>query len=113
MTLPKSLIVLAQRLARPLWIGYLVTATWYLYQIITALDIRAIIGPPYLFTRERLAGDLFALAGTVHWLLFGVNHHASRPAAIGSLTLAGLHVLLFAVRAYLVPLLWVMEQTAR
>lgn len=113
MTLPRSLIALAQRLARPLWIGYLATAAWYIYEIVSALTIRSAAAPLLLFTRERLAGDLFALAGTVHWLLFGVNHHASRPATIGSLTLAGLHVLLFAVRAYLVPMFWILEQTAR
>ena len=113
MTLFGILILLASRLAAPMWIVYLASAAWYIYEIVSALTIRSAAGPLLLFSRERLAGDLFALAGTVHWLLFGVNHHASRPATIGSLLLAGLHVLLFAVRAYLVPLLWVMEQTAR
>jgi len=113
MMLPRSLIVTAQRLARPLWIGYLVTAAWYIYQVISALDIRAVIGPPTLFTRERLAGDLFALAGTLQWLLFGINRRHSTPAAVGSLILAGLHVLLFAIRAYIVPLLWVIDQVSR
>jgi len=113
MTLPGILILFAVRLAAPMWIIYLGSAAWYIYEIVSALTIRSAAAPLLLFTRERLASDLFALAGTIHWLLFGVNHHASRPAAIGSLTLAGLHVLLFAVRAYLVPLLWVMEQTAR
>ena len=111
--LPSMLIFLAERMAVPMWIAYLATAAWYIYEIVSALTIRSAAAPLLLFTRERLAGDLFALAGTIHWLLFGVNHHASRPAAIGSLTLAGLHVLLFAVRAYLVPLLFMMEQTAR
>jgi len=96
-----------------MWIAYLGSAAWYIYEIVSALTIRSAAGPLLLFSRGRLAGDLYALAGTVHWLLFGVNHHASRPATIGSLTLAGLHVLLFAVRAYLVPMLWVMEQTSR
>ena len=96
-----------------MWIAYLGSAAWYIYEIVSARTIRSGAGPLLLFSRERLAGDLFALAGTVHWLLFGVSRHASKPAMIGSLTLAGLHVLLFAVRAYLVPMLWVMEQTAR
>jgi len=113
MTLSRILILFAARLAVPLWIGYIASAIWYIYQITSALDIRSTAGPPLLFSRESLAGDLFALAGTIHWLLFGVNRHGSKPAMIGSLMLAGLHVLLFAVRAYLVPLFWVMEQTAR
>ena len=96
-----------------MWIAYLGSAAWYIYEIVSALTIRSAAGPLLLFSQERLAGDLFALGGTIHWLVFGINHHASRPATIGSLTLAGLHVLLFAVRAYLVPMLWVMEQTAR
>ena len=111
--LARLLILAAQRLARPMWIGYLVTAAWYIYEIISALDIRAVVGRPSLFTRERLAGDLFALAGTIQWLLFGINRRDSTPAAVGSLILAGLHVLLFAVRAYIVPMLWVIEQTGR
>jgi hypothetical protein len=113
MALPRSLILTAQRLARPVWIGYLVSAAWYIYEIVRALDIRAIVGPPGLFTRGRLAGDLFAVAGTLQWLLVGINRRDSTPAAIGSLILAGLHILLFAVRAYIVPLLWVIEQTSR
>ncbi len=113
MPLPRSLILTAQWLARPVWIGYLVTAAWYIYEIVRALDVRAVVGPPALFTRERLAGDLFALAGSIQWLLFGINRRASTPVAVGSLILAGLHVLLFAVRAYIVPLLWVIDQTSR
>ena len=96
-----------------MWIIYLGSAAWYIYEIVSVLTIRSAAGPPLLFTRERLAGDLFALAGTIHWLLFGVKRHGSKPAMIGSLMLAGLHVLLFAVRAYLVPIFWLMEQTSR
>jgi hypothetical protein len=113
MTLPGSLIVTARRLARPTWIAYLVTAAWYLYETIRALDIRAVVGPPGFLTGERLAGDLFALAGTLGWLIVGVNRRDSTPAAIASMILAGLHVLLFAVRAYVVPLHWIIDQTSR
>jgi len=113
MALPRSLILTTQRLARPVWIGYLVTAAWYIYEIVRALDIRAVVGPPGLFTRERLAGDLFALAGTLQWLLFGINRRDSTPAAVASLVLSGLHVLLFAIRAYIVPLLWIIDQVSR
>ncbi len=113
MALPRSVVLTAQRLATPLWIGYLVSAAWYIYEIVSALDIRAVVESPGLFTGERLAGDLFALAGTVQWLVFGINRRDSTPAAIGSMILAGFHVLLFAVRAYIVPLLWVIEQTGR
>jgi hypothetical protein len=113
MMLPTLLIFLAERLAAPMWIAYLVSTAWYIYEIVSALTIRPGAGPLLLFSRERMAGDLFALAGTIYWLLFGVSRHASRPAMIGSLTLAGLHVLLFAVRAYLVPMLWVIQQTSR
>lgn len=96
-----------------MWIAYVASAAWYIHQIVAALDVQSTSGPVLLFTRERLAGDLFALAGTLHWFVFGVNHRNSRPAAVSSLILAGLHLLLFAVRAYLVPIIWVMEQTAR
>ena len=96
-----------------MWIVYVASAAWYIYEIVSALTIPSATGPLLLFSRERLAGDLFALAGTVYWFVFGINRRASRPTAVGSLILAGLHVLLFAVRAYIVPLLWVMEQTAR
>lgn len=113
MTLSRILILFAARFAVPLWIGYICSAIWYIYQIASALDVRSTAGPPLLFSRERLGGDLFALAGTLQWLVFGINHRASTPARVASLTLTGLHLLLFAVRAYLVPMLWVMEQTAR
>lgn len=96
-----------------MWIAYVASASWYIYQIVAALNVRDAPRPLLLFSRERLAGDLFALAGTLHWFVFGVNHRSSSRAAVASLILAGLHLLLFAVRAYLVPILWVMEQTAR
>jgi hypothetical protein len=113
MMLPSLLIFLAQRLAAPMWIAYLASAAWYIYEIVSVLTVRPAAGPILLFSRDRLAGDLFALAGTIYWLLFGVNRHGSKPAMIGSLTLAGLHVLLFAVRAYLVPIFWIIQQTGR
>ncbi len=113
MTLPGLLVLLAGRLAAPLWIGYLLSAAWYISQIVGALDIRGATDPPILFAREHLAGDFFALAGTLQWFVFGINHRTSRPAAAGGLILAGLHLLLLAVRAYIVPMLWIMQQTAR
>ena len=96
-----------------MWFIYLGSAAWYIYEIVSALTIRSAAGPLLLFSRDRLAGDLFALAGTVYWFIFGINRRTSRPTAVGSLILAGLHVLLFAVRAYIVPLTWVIQQTSR
>ena len=64
MTLSGILILLAERLAAPMWIAYLGSAAWYIYEIVSALTIRSAAGPLLLFSRERLAGDLFALAGT-------------------------------------------------
>ena len=113
MTLFGILILLAERLAAPMWIAYLGSAAWYIYEIVSALTIRSTAGPLLLFSRERLAGDLFALAGTIYWFVFGINRRTSRPTAVGSLILAGLHVLLFAVQAYLVPMFFMMEQTSR
>ena len=113
MTLFGILILLAERLAAPMWIVYLGSTAWYIYEIVSALTIRSATGPLLLFSRERLAGDLFALAGTIYWFVFGINRRTSRPTAVGSMILAGLHVLLFAVRAYLVPMFWILEQTAR
>ena len=113
MTVSSTLTTLAGRLATPLVIGYGVSAVWYISQIVSALDIRTASQPPILFDREHLAGDLFALVGTLQWLTFGINHRASGLASVGSLILAGLHVLLFAVRVYIVPMLWIMQQTAR
>jgi len=113
MTLPGILILFAVRLAAPMWIVYLGSAAWYIYEIVSVLTIRSATGPLLLFTRERFAGDLFALAGTIYWIVFGINRRTSKSTAVGSLILAGLHVLLFAVRAYLLPIFWLMEQTAR
>lgn len=113
MRIGAPLVRFAERSALPALIAYLASAALYIYQIVDALKIRSASAPPLLFSQGRLAGDFFALAGSLHWILFGVNHRTSRPAAVGSLILAGLHLLLFAVRAYLVPILWVMEQTSR
>lgn len=113
MTRPGWLILLTERLTALLWIGYVCSAAWYVYQIVGALNIRSPARPSILFTREYMAGDLFALIGTLQWFVFGINHRRSGPAAMGSLILAGLHLLLLAIRTYILPLRWIMEHTAR
>jgi len=110
---PSKVITLAGRLATPLTIGYVCSGAWYLYQIVSALDIRTVAPTAILFAPGHQAGDFFAVAGTLQWLVFGINHRTSRAAAVGSLVLVGLHLLLLAIRAYIVPLRWIMEQTAR
>ena len=112
-TLPSLLVLVAGRLAAPLWIGYVCSAAWYVYQIVRALDIRTGAELPILFAQGQQAGDLFAFVGAFHWLVFGINRRRSGLPAVGSLVLAGLHILLLAIRAYIVPLRWIMEQTSR
>lgn len=111
--LPGPVILLAGRLATPLTIGYIASAAWYIYQIVHTLDIRTAPHPPDFLAPGHRAGDLFALVGTVQWLVFGINRRTSGAATAASLVLAGLHVLLFAIRTYIVPLRWILEQTAR
>jgi hypothetical protein len=111
--LPGALILIAARLAMPLTIGYIASAAWYIYEIVRTLDIRTAGQPPILFARGHEAGDLFAVVGTFQWLAFGINRRASGTIAVGSLILAGLHILLLAIRAYIVPMLWIMEQISR
>ena len=53
------------------------------------------------------------MVGSLQWLVFGINHRTSRPAATGSLILAGMHLLLLAIHAYIFPMLWIKELTAR
>ncbi len=113
MTRPGRLILLAERMTAPLWIGYVCSAAWYVFQIVHALAIRTGGDPPFLFLQGHQAGDLFALVGTFHWLVFGINRGTSGLPAMGSLILAGLHLLFLAIRAYILPLRWIMEQTAR
>ena len=112
MTLPSLLVLVAGRLAGPLWIGYLLSAAWYIYQIMHTLDIRTALHPPDFLAPGNRAGDLFALVGTVQWLVFGINRRTSGASTVASLVLASLHVLLFAIRTYIVPLRWILEQTA-
>ncbi len=113
MTLPSRLIFLAERLAAPLVIGYIVSAAWYLVQIVRTLNMRPSTDPSILFAQGHQAGDVFALIGAFQWLVFGINRRRSGVTAVGSLMLAGLHLLLLAIRAYIVPMRWIMEQTAR
>ena len=113
MTRPGRLILLAERLAAPLVVGYVASAAWYIYQIGHTLNVRTAADPPILFAQGHRAGDIFALVGTFHWLVFGIDRRRSGPAAVGSLILARLHLLLLAIRAYIVPIRWIMEQTAR
>ncbi len=113
MTLPDRLILLAERLAAPLVIGYIASAAWYIYQIVHTLNVRTAADPPILLAQGHRAGDIFALLGAFQWFVFGINRRRSGRAAVGSLILAGLHLLLLAIRAYIVPIRWIMEQTAR
>lgn len=106
MVLPPWLERLAPRLARPLWISYLASAAFYLYRIIEALRAPERADYTFPFSGGGWGPDLFYLAGTMHWLTVGVNRRGDPVRSAASMALAGMHVLLFAIRAYLGPLLW-------
>ena len=98
----------------PLWIGYGASALVYIAQIREALRAARAPGsvPAFLGT-AGWASEIFFLVGTVHWLAVGTNRIASPARAAASMALAGLHILLFAVRVYLGPLIWALGATGR
>lgn len=96
----------------PLWVGYAASALFYLLRIREALGTARTAGsPPLLFGTSGWASDVFFLVGTAHWVTVGVNRIGSPARAAASMALAALHILLFAVRVYLGPLLWFMDAT--
>ncbi len=98
----------------PLWIGYAASALFYLVRIREAMGAaRGAASPPLLFGTSGWASEIFFLVGTAHWVAVGINRIASPVRAAASMVLAGLHILLFAVRVYLGPLLWFMGATGR
>ena len=104
----------AATLRWPLWAGYLLSALIYVVRIREAL--RAARQPgfvPALFGTSGWASEVFFLVGTAHWAAVGVHRIASPPRAAASMVMAGLHILLFAVRVWLAPLLAVMDATGR
>ena len=98
----------------PLWIGYAASALFYLLRIREALGAARTAGsPPILFGTSGWASEVFFLVGTAHWVTVGINRIDSPARAAASMVLAALHILLFAVRVYLGPLLWFMDATRR
>ena len=96
----------------PLWAGYAVSALFYLVRIREAMGAARGAGSPPLFLGTAgWASEVFFLVGTGHWVAVGINRIASPVQAAASMVLAGLHILLFAVRVYLGPLLWFMGAT--
>lgn len=106
MVLPSWLEGLAPRLARPLWISYLASAAFYTYRIVEALQAPQRPDYTFVFSGGGWGADLFYVAGTMHWLTVGVKRRGDPVRAAVSMALAGMHILLFAIRAYLGPLLW-------
>lgn len=98
----------------PLWIGYAVSALVYVARIREALQAAHAPGyVPAVLGASGWASEIFFLVGTAHWLTVGVNRIASPVRAAASMGLAGLHIVLFAVRVYLGPLIWFIETTGR
>jgi len=96
----------------PLWVGYVAFAALYILRIREAMDVaRAAGSPPVLFGTSGWASEIFFLVGTAHWVAVGINRIASPAQAAASMVLAGLHILLFAVRVYLGPLVWFLNAT--
>jgi hypothetical protein len=98
----------------PLWVGYGLSALVYVLRIWDAL--RAAREPglaPGLSGASGWASEIFFLVGTAHWVTVGINRIASPPRAAASMVLAGLHILLFAIRVWLAPVLSVMDAVGR
>ena len=68
---------------------------------------------PAFFGASGWASEIFFLLGTVHWLAVGIHRNASSARTAASMALAGLHLILFAVRVYLGPLIWALGATGR
>jgi hypothetical protein len=98
----------------PLWIGYGVSAVVYVARIRDALKAARAPGyAPVFLGASGWAPEVFFLVGTAYWLAVGIHRIGSPARAAASMGLAGLHILLFAVRVYLGPLLWVLDATGR
>jgi hypothetical protein len=68
---------------------------------------------PALLGATGWASEIFFLVGTVHWVAVGIHRIASPPRAAASMVLAGLHILLFAVRVWVAPVLAAIDATGR
>ncbi len=104
----------AATLRWPLWVGYGLSALIYVVRIWDAL--RAAREPgfvPALLGASGWASEIFFLVGTAHWVAVGIHRIASPPRAAACMALAGLHILLFAVRVWLAPILSVMDAVGR
>jgi len=104
----------AATLRWPLWVGYVLSALAYVVRIRETL--RAARQPgfvPAFFGAAGWASEIFFLVGTVHWVAVGVHRIGSPPRAAASMILAGLHILLFAVRVWLAPVLAILDATGR
>jgi hypothetical protein len=98
----------------PLWIGYGVSGLVYVARIRDAL--RAARAPgyaPVFLGASGWAPEVFFLVGTASWLAVGIRRTGSPARAAASMGLAGLHILLFAVRVYLGPLIWALGAAGR
>ncbi len=98
----------------PLWIAYAVSALIYVARIRDAP--RAARAPgcaPAFFGASGWASEIFFLVGPLHWPAVGVNRIASPPRAAAAMGLAGLHIILFAVRSYPGPLIWALDAAGR
>ncbi len=114
MPLPPGAAAAAALARWPLWIAYGISALVYVARIRDAL--RAARAPGYapaFFGASGGASEIFFLVGTLHWLAVGVNRMASPARAAAAMGLAGLHILLFAVRVYVGPLLWALNASGR
>ncbi len=112
--IPPWAIAAAATARWPLWIGYAVSGIVYVVRIRETL--RAAHAPgfvPAVLGSSGWASEIFFLVGTAHWVTVGIHRNASPPRATASMILAGLHILLFAVRVWLAPLLFVLDRAAR
>ena len=112
--MPRWVAAVAAGARWPLWIGYAVSALVYVARIRDALRAARAPGyaPPF-FGASGWASEIFFLVGTLHWMAVGINRIASPPRAAAAMGLAGLHIILFAVRVYLGPLIWALDAAGR
>ena len=104
----------AATLRWPLWVAYVLSGMAYVVRIREALWAARQPGfVPVLLGASGWASEIFFLVGTVHWVAVGIHRIASPPRAAASMVLAGLHILLFAVRVWLAPMLAILDAAGR
>lgn len=92
--------------------GYVLSIAWYAWEALAVYEaVESAKEYPFFLNFSAKPAAAFGLGGALYWVTFGLDRSMT-PRAVLGYTLAGAHILVFALQVWIGPMFWAVRNLA-